>query len=200
MPTEIKDAAAAPEISEGNRTPVTRVRLREFSRSLPMSLLKARESVMRHFRASLRHFGITEQQWRVLRALTSVETIEVTALAEVTFLLPPSLSRILKDLDERGLINRRSSDADMRRGLISISPQGLQLIERAGSHSEEIYAEMTSRFGADRLVLLQSLLRELEQCLEGSEIGETIETGGPSHKPGKPRGRPRRAPAGGDAG
>lgn len=197
MPTEIKDAAAAvPEVIEGGRTPLIRVRLREFSRSLPMSLLRARESVMRHFRASLRHFGITEQQWRVLRALTSVESIEVTALAEVTFLLPPSLSRILKDLDERALISRRSSDADLRRGLVSISPQGLQLIEQVGNHSEEIYAEMTSRFGAERLALLQSLLRELEQCLEGSEIGEGIATGEPGRKPGKPRGRPRK-PAGG---
>lgn len=159
-----------------------------------MSLLKARESVMRHFRASLRHFGITEQQWRVLRALTTVETIEVTALAEVTFLLPPSLSRILKDLDERGLIMRRSSDEDMRRGLVSISPQGLQLIEQAGTHSEDIYGEITSRLGAERLALLQSLLRELEDCLEGPEIGGAIETDEPSFKPGKPRGRPRLKP------
>ena len=54
---------------------------------------------MNYFRPGLHHFGITEQQWRVLRALTTVETIEVLALAEATFLLPPSLSRILKDLD-----------------------------------------------------------------------------------------------------
>jgi len=185
------DIAIALESAPEGRLPATRVRLREFSRSLPMSLLRARESVMRHFRASLRHFGITEQQWRVLRALTTVETIEVTALAEVTFLLPPSLSRILKDLDERGLIMRRHSDADMRRGLVSISPQGLQLIELAGSHSEEIYAEITSRLGGERLALLQSLLRELEGSLEGPEIGGAIETEEPSFKTGKPRGRPR---------
>ena len=35
--------------------------MREFSRSLPMSLLRAREAVMRQFRPSLRNHGLTEQ-------------------------------------------------------------------------------------------------------------------------------------------
>src|ERR1700756_2235815 len=92
----------------------TRIRLREFSRSLPMALLRAREAVMRHFRPSLRAFDITEQQWRGLRALFGVAQIEVTELANATFLLPPSLSRILRDLESRGLTRRRSSAKDMR--------------------------------------------------------------------------------------
>ncbi|MDP7101742.1 MAG: hypothetical protein QF503_11390, partial [Rhodospirillales bacterium] len=43
--------------------------LRDFSRSLPMALLRAREAVMERFRPSLRTHGLTDQQWRVLRAL-----------------------------------------------------------------------------------------------------------------------------------
>ncbi|WP_336813088.1 homoprotocatechuate degradation operon regulator HpaR [Bosea sp. MMO-172] len=147
-----------------------RVRIRHFSKSLPMSLLRAREAVMRHFRASLRRFGITEQQWRVLRALTSGESFEVTELAEATFLLAPSLSRILKDLDERGLILRSNLPSDLRRGIISISPVGQNLIERAGVESEAIYREITGRYGSERLAELQGLLRQLEECLEGPEI------------------------------
>src|SRR5258707_12488907 len=91
--------------------------MREFSRSLPMSLLRAREAVMRHFRASLRQHGLTEQQWRILRALASVDTIEVTELARMAFLLAPSLSRILRGLEARHLIERRVAKADLRRGL-----------------------------------------------------------------------------------
>ncbi|UUP17025.1 homoprotocatechuate degradation operon regulator HpaR [Nitratireductor thuwali] len=150
----------------------SRARLRDFSRSLPMSLLKAREAVMRHFRPHLQAYGITEQQWRVLRALMSVESIEVMALAEATFLLPPSLSRILKDLEERGLIHRRTSEQDMRRGIISISGEGRRVIEMAGSHSEAVYAEITRRYGAQKLADLQKMLRELEAVLaEPIEVG-----------------------------
>ena len=117
--------------SEGT-TEARRAPMREFSRSLPMSLLRAREAVMRQFRPSLRNHGLTEQQWRILRALTAVDTIEVTELARVAFLLGPSLSRILRDLEARDLIERRTAKADLRRGEVSISSKGLKLIEAVG--------------------------------------------------------------------
>lgn len=147
-----------------------RVPMREFSRSLPMSLLRAREAVMRQFRPSLRNHGLTEQQWRILRALTAVETIEVTELARVAFLLGPSLSRILRDLEARDLIERRTAKADLRRGVVSISAKGLKLIEAVAPTSEAIYAEITSRYGARKLAELQEMLGVLERSLEAMEV------------------------------
>jgi homoprotocatechuate degradation regulator HpaR len=142
-----------------------RLPMREFSRSLPMSLLRAREAVMRQFRPSLRHHGLTEQQWRILRALTAVDTIEVTELARVAFLLGPSLSRILRDLEARHLIERKVAKADLRRAVVSISAKGLKLIEAVAPSSEAIYAEMTKRYGARKLAELQDMLHTLEHSL-----------------------------------
>jgi homoprotocatechuate degradation regulator HpaR len=139
--------------------------MREFSRSLPMSLLRAREAVMRQFRPSLRSHGLTEQQWRILRALTAVDAIEVTELARVAFLLGPSLSRILRDLEARHLIERRVAKADLRRAMVSISKKGLKLIEAVAPSSEAIYAAMTRRYGARKLVELQDMLHALEDSL-----------------------------------
>src|SRR5436190_13983607 len=144
--------------------------MREFSRSLPMSLLRAREAVMRQFRPSLRNHGLTEQQWRILRALTAVETIEVTELARMAFLLGPSLSRILRDLEARHLIERRTVKDDLRRGVVSISPKGLKLIEAVAPNSEAIYAEITSRYGARKLAELQDMLADLERGLAEMEV------------------------------
>ena len=140
-------------------------KLRDFSQSLPMTLLKAREAVMRQFRPSLRHHGLTEQQWRILRALTAVEAIEVTELAHVAFLLGPSLSRILRDLEARHLIERRIAKADLRRAMVSISAKGLKLIAAVAPSSEAIYAEMTKRYGARKLAELQDMLHSLESTL-----------------------------------
>jgi homoprotocatechuate degradation regulator HpaR len=144
--------------------------MREFSRSLPMSLLRAREAVMRQFRPSLRHHGLTEQQWRILRALTAVEAIEVTELAHMAFLLGPSLSRILRDLEARELIERRTAQADLRRGMVSISAKGLKLIEAVAPTSEAIYATITRRYGARKLAELQAMLGALESSLSGLEV------------------------------
>src|SRR5437879_2347694 len=124
-------------------TEARRAPMREFSRSLPMSLLRAREAVMRQFRPSLRNHGLTEQQWRILRALTAVDTIEVTELARVAFLLGPSLSRILRDLEARDLIERRTAKADLRRGERSEEHTGLKLIAAVAPTPEAVYAEMT---------------------------------------------------------
>jgi homoprotocatechuate degradation regulator HpaR len=160
-----KGAGANPSPTTATR----RVPMREFSRSLPMSLLRAREAVMRHFRPSLRDHGLTEQQWRILRALASVDTIEVTELARVAFLLGPSLSRILRDLEARQLIERRVAKADLRRGVVSISAKGLKLIEAVAPSSEAIYAAMTRCYGVRKLADLQDMLAALESSL--SELG-----------------------------
>jgi homoprotocatechuate degradation regulator HpaR len=150
-----------------------RVPMREFSRSLPMSLLRAREAVMRQFRPSLRNHGLTEQQWRILRALASIDAIEVTELARVAFLLGPSLSRILRDLEARRLIERRAAEADLRRGVVSISAKGLKLIEAVAPSSEAIYDAITRRYGARKLAALQDMLGALETSLsELRAVGE----------------------------
>ena len=147
-----------------------RAPMRDFSRSLPMSLLRAREAVMRQFRPSLRNHGLTEQQWRILRALTTVDAIEVTELARVAFLLGPSLSRILRDLEARDLIERRTAKEDLRRGVVSISAKGLKVIEAVAPTSEAIYAEITSRYGARKLAELQDMLGVLERSLGAMEV------------------------------
>ena len=164
--------------TEAARAPARRAPMREFSRSLPMSLLRAREAVMRQFRPSLRRHGLTEQQWRILRALAAIDAIEVTELARTAFLLGPSLSRILRDLEARRLIERQTAQADLRRGLVSISEKGLKLIEVVAPSSEAIYAAITRRYGARKLAELQEMLGTLETCLAGVEFsGEGIELG-----------------------
>jgi len=139
--------------------------LRDFSRSLPMALMRAREATMRFFRPALRAHGLSEQQWRVLRALAARGPIEAMALARTTFLLPPSLSRILRDLGARKLIERRADSADLRRSLIVISPAGHALMATQAPASEAGYAEIARRFGPERLARLQAELDALEASL-----------------------------------
>jgi homoprotocatechuate degradation regulator HpaR len=151
--------------SKGSARSGAQIPMRDFSRSLPMALLRARESVMRHFRPSLRAHGLTEQQWRILRALSSHGEIEVTELAVVAYLLGPSLSRILRDLEARRLIKRRLVKSDLRRSIVAITNSGVKLIEAVAPSSEAIYAEIARRFGARKLADLQDMLYLLEGSL-----------------------------------
>ena len=129
--------------------------IRSFARLLPMALLRAREASMRLFRPMLADHGVTEQQWRVLRALASATTpMDVTALTETTFLLGPSLTRILANLQTRRLIDREADPSDRRRQLITLTRQGHDLIDKIGPQSEAIYDHIAQAFGTDRLVKL----------------------------------------------
>jgi homoprotocatechuate degradation regulator HpaR len=150
-----------------------KIPMRGFSQSLPMALLRAREAVMRRFRPGLRDRGVTEQQWRILRALAHSGSLEVTALAEATFLLAPSLSRILPDLESRGLISRRQMDSDLRRAVVSLEPKGLKLIAAHAPDSEAAYDYIARSFGAQRLDQLFTLLRELEETLAAENVTPT---------------------------
>jgi homoprotocatechuate degradation regulator HpaR len=150
-----------------------KIPMRGFSQSLPMALLRAREAVMRRFRPGLRDQGVTEQQWRILRALAHSGSLEVTALAEATFLLAPSLSRILPELEARELIRRRQLDSDLRRAVVSLEPKGLKLIAAHAPDSEEIYASIARSFGQERLDQLFTLLRELEETLAAADTTPT---------------------------
>jgi DNA-binding MarR family transcriptional regulator len=90
---------------------------------------------------------------------------EVTELARITFLHAPSLSRISRDLVRRGLIQRTSGATDRRRGIVSISKRGRDLIRAVAPDSEAGYSQVRQRFGAKRLQSLQRLLQELEATL-----------------------------------
>ena len=139
--------------------------LRPFHRSLPMALLEARESVMVHFRPMLADHGLTEQQWRVLRALAAHESLDASAVAETTSLLPPSVTRILAKLDEMGLVVRHVATTDQRRSVIELSLAGRDLYAHIAPRSEDIYATLEASFGSERL---DRLLQELHDLKEAS--------------------------------
>ena len=133
--------------------------------SLPVRLMRAREAVMTRIRPVLRVHGVTEQQWRVLCTVRDLEETEITALAERVFLLAPSLSRILRDLEARGLILRRPSTQDQRRALVSVAPEGEALIHRVEPALQEVRLEMRRLCGVDRLRTLAGMLEAVEAAL-----------------------------------
>jgi len=140
--------------------------LREFDRSLPMTLLKAREAVMRKFLPALREHELSAQQWRVLRALNEAQSRDASELAEQCAILMPSLSRILRNLQSRKLIRRKSCPDDQRRSLISITAKGRDLVEKISPQSEERYDEIARRFGEKNLATLYDMLGKLIKSLD----------------------------------
>lgn len=64
-------------------------------RNLPQLFLRAREELLRHFRPIITHFGLTEQQWRILRAVSENGQLEPREICEICQILSPSLTGVL---------------------------------------------------------------------------------------------------------
>lgn len=134
---------------------------RDTRRSLPIALLRAREAVMARFRPMLARHDVTEQQWRVIRVLGEASPLDATEVAVRACVLAPSLTRIIKALEERGFISRDRDAADGRRVLLAIAPAGLAMIREVTPESRAIYAELEKRYGRARIEHLLDLLDEL---------------------------------------
>lgn len=163
------------------KRPNRSIPMRGFESSLPMALLQAREAVMEEFRPNLSEHGITEQQWRVLRALASNDDGRGTGIGELAdrvLLLGPSLSRIVATLEERRLIRRDRDDTDARRSQISITTDGLALVRSVAPRSEQIYGGIEERFGRERLARLIIELTDLAEQ-EAAHQRQAEHTAGP---------------------
>lgn len=132
-----------------------------FSHSLPMQLMRAREQVMQRFRAHLRAHGLTDQQWRVIRALVEVDSLEIVDLSARCVIHPASLSRILPKLQARRLITRRTNEIDQRRTIVSIAPAGRELFATLVPESQAIYKQIERELGIRRLKVIYAMLGEL---------------------------------------
>jgi homoprotocatechuate degradation regulator HpaR len=134
---------------------------RDTNRSLPIALLRAREAVMSHFRPLLATHDITEQQWRVVRTLGETGALDATELAARACLLAPSLTRIVRTLEERGFATRERDAVDARRAIIRITAKGLDFIREVTPASRAVYAEMEAKLGRERIEALLDMLQEL---------------------------------------
>ncbi|MEM6760050.1 MAG: homoprotocatechuate degradation operon regulator HpaR [Pseudomonadota bacterium] len=141
-------------------------RLSTTARSLPIALLRVREKVMERFRPMLQRHGVTEQQWRVLRVLAETPDIDMSALAKAANLLPPSLSRMTRGLEERRLIITARAAGDGRRTSLRLSESGAALITKVAPESSAISSEIEATVGRDQI---QNLIDQLETVLDALE-------------------------------
>lgn len=125
---------------------------------------------MARFRPMLRDHGLTEQQWRVIRALSQYNHIDAGELAERSFLLAPSLTRILQHLENEGLIRRKQNAKDNRKAVVTLTAKGRRKFDKVAPHSETLYAAMEKDFGSDRLQALYGLLADFYKTLNQSEF------------------------------
>jgi homoprotocatechuate degradation regulator HpaR len=142
-------------------------KLPPFEQSLGAVLLGAKESVIAPLRSILREENVTEPQWRVMRVINDRGATDATGLAEVSLLRAPSVTRILKELEDRGLLVREADPNDRRRSLVALTPQGRDFVKAMSRSMMHVLRQYSTRFGVERLERLADELRALSAAVRG---------------------------------
>ena len=130
-------------------------------RSLPLLLLQVRERLMGRFRKILNHHDITEQQWRIVRALVNMGSMEPRQIGEVCHISSPSLAGMLARMDDLGLVSRKRVNGDQRRRLVSLTAKSRALVTRIAPHIEAAYRRIEGELGAECIERCYAALDEL---------------------------------------
>jgi len=144
-----------------NKPPAVSVSTTFAHRNLPRLLLQARESVMAHTRPSLREYGLSDQQWRVLRVLGEHGAVETGRIASEAYILGPSLTGVLARMERDGLVQRERDPADQRRTVVEATAKGRKTIARLSDTIETHYQWLEQSLGKQKLAQLYGLLDQL---------------------------------------
>ena len=131
-------------------------------RNLPLLLLQAREGIFARFRPLLNAVDLTEQQWRVIRALLDHGPLEPRQIGEICCLSSPSLAGILARMDDMGLVQRERFEHDQRRVMVSVTEKGQALAAEIAPRIESTYADLEAQIGTE---FAQNLYQTLDELL-----------------------------------
>ena len=95
------------------------------------------------------------------RVLDEQGEMEQTAIAHSACLQLPSLTRILRNMEQEGLVSRRTDPGDRRKSLVSICKNGKALIASHADRHAAIFSRIEKLYGREKLDLLLDLLDDL---------------------------------------
>ena len=133
----------------------------KFTDSLPMLLSRALDKVMPNYRSLFQAYDLTNQQWRVLRALWEQKHLTSTEISQITILPTPSLVGILDRLEKKGLIGRLRSVEDRRHVHITPTQAGRDLQEQILPKVEKIHDDFMRRVTTEEWDELNRILNKM---------------------------------------
>jgi DNA-binding MarR family transcriptional regulator len=151
-----------------------------FKENWPEGYSSSEEVMLRLYHSALRHteemqrflapFSLSTAEFvtlRVLRREPAPHVMTPTGLHETLVMSPGGITKILKQLEAKGLVSRKSDHADRRHNLVQLTPLGKSKITRAQQAVREFDSRLLDRtLGAREQDRLAQLLRKLLVSLE----------------------------------
>lgn len=125
--------------------------------------------LLRRARVADREAGVGPAQLSALSVLYFSPELALTALAEAEGVSQPTMTRIVRSLEEAGAVTRTASAADRRVLLVSISAEGRRIFEAARMRRLEIIEGILGRMDAGTVAALRPLLTPLAEAVNARD-------------------------------
>ena len=109
---------------------------------------------------------LTPTQYSVLALVRARGPLGLAELTELEGLNPTMLSRIVKALDERGLIRRLPNPNDMRAARVEVTPEGERVHGRVREQRTRVLSECLERLPPQTADLLLAAVPAMEELAE----------------------------------
>ena len=110
--------------------------------------------------------GLTPTQYSVLGLVRSRGPLGLAELTQLEGLNPTMLSRVVKALDEEGLIRRLPDPSDLRAARAEITPEGERVHERVREQRARVLTDCLSRLSPQTAATLLEAVPAMEALAE----------------------------------
>jgi DNA-binding MarR family transcriptional regulator len=117
-------------------------------------------------------YDLTPEQWAVLFRLQEQEGINQIQLSEKTFKDRHNITRILKQLDKRGYIEKRNNENDKRAHRIYLSPSGRSLYKNIKPLVLKHRKRICKGFKAQDMLNIRKYLGQVIHNLNNHKVSE----------------------------
>jgi DNA-binding MarR family transcriptional regulator len=136
---------------------------------LPYLLNRAGARIATAFSEEVRPLGATLQMWRVLAALREGDGRRMGDLSETTSIEVSTLTRLVDNMEKKGLVARRRDAGDARVVALHVTPAGRRLTQRITPIAERYESVALAGFTAAEADILKAALRRLYRNMAALE-------------------------------
>jgi DNA-binding MarR family transcriptional regulator len=156
----------AKSVAENSRTQ-ERSQAEEFDleSSIPYLIYRITSRLNQDIHVRLKPDGISLPRWRILASLKSKGRSTVKELATCTVMKHAVVSKVLKEMQDDGLITRAPSDLDQRSVIVDLTSQGEAAFEQARKIANVHRDIALDDLGPDEIQTLLRLLKHIQKNL-----------------------------------
>jgi DNA-binding MarR family transcriptional regulator len=134
---------------------------------LPYLLNRAGARIATAFSEEVRPLGATLQTWRVLAALHERDGRRMGDLSETTSIEVSTLTRLVDNMEKKGLVARRRDAADARAVTLHAAPAGRRMTRIILPIAERYEKVALRGFSEAEAAVLKTALRRLFDNMDG---------------------------------